>query len=56
MQNKTTLIIAHRLATVINADRIVVIDKGRIVDIGRHEKLVERNRLYKEFADLQLVS
>ena len=56
MKNKTTLIIAHRLATVINADRIVVIDKGRIIDIGKHESLVARNRLYKEFADLQLVS
>ena len=56
MNNKTTLIIAHRLATVINADRIVVIDKGRIVDVGQHENLVARNRLYKEFAELQLVS
>ncbi len=56
MKNRTTLIIAHRLATVINADRIVVIDQGCIVDIGKHESLVARNRLYREFAELQLVS
>ncbi|MDJ0778881.1 MAG: ABC transporter transmembrane domain-containing protein [Gammaproteobacteria bacterium] len=56
MQGKTTLIIAHRLATVINADRIVVIDNGRIIDIGKHDSLVATNQLYKEFAELQLVS
>ncbi|MFT4994263.1 MAG: ATP-binding cassette subfamily B protein [Paraglaciecola sp.] len=56
MKDKTTLIIAHRLATVIHADRIVVMDKGQIVAVGTHHELVEQNALYREFAQLQLLS
>jgi ATP-binding cassette, subfamily B, bacterial len=53
MKGRTTLVIAHRLATVQKADRIVVIDHGRVVDIGRHVDLVRRDGLYARLAELQ---
>lgn len=53
MQGRTTIIIAHRLATVLKANRIVVMDRGEIVDIGSHDELVERDPLYARFAALQ---
>ena len=53
MSGRTTLVIAHRLATVLRADRIVVLDQGRIVDIGRHEELVARGGLYARLAAMQ---
>lgn len=53
---KTTLIIAHRLSTVINADRIFVFDKGEVVACGRHQELMQSNALYREFASLQLLT
>lgn len=56
MAGKTTLIIAHRLSTVINADRIFVFDKGEIVACGRHQELMQTNTLYREFANLQLLT
>jgi ATP-binding cassette subfamily B protein len=53
MEGRTTIIIAHRLATVLKADRIVVMDRGRIVDSGSHAELIERNPLYARLAELQ---
>ncbi|HTR85446.1 MAG TPA: ABC transporter transmembrane domain-containing protein [Reyranella sp.] len=53
MHQRTTLVIAHRLATVQKADRIVVIDQGRVVDIGRHADLARRGGLYARLAELQ---
>ncbi len=53
MEGRTSLVIAHRLATVRDADRIVVMDQGEIVEIGRHEELVAAEGLYARLASLQ---
>jgi ABC-type multidrug transport system fused ATPase/permease subunit len=46
LQNRTSIVIAHRLSTVLRADQIVVLDAGRIVDVGRHAELLARGGLY----------
>ncbi|WP_088015046.1 ABC transporter ATP-binding protein [Gottfriedia acidiceleris] len=54
MKGRTTLIIAHRLSTVIDADQIVFLDKGKITGIGTHEQLYSNHLIYREFANQQL--
>ncbi len=53
MKDHTTFVIAHRLSTIRKADRIIVIDQGRIVEVGKHEELMERSGLYRRLYNLQ---
>ena len=50
-REKTILMIAHRLKTVRNADQILVVDQGRIVQKGRHAELMQKDGIYKRFVD-----
>ena len=52
-QDRTTLIIAHRLSTVVDADQILVMDKGRIVERGAHHQLLQSGGLYEQMWNLQ---
>ena len=54
MQGRTSLVIAHRLSTVRSADRIAVMESGRIVEIGDHETLMEQGGRYRELVEHQL--
>ena len=55
-EGRTTIVIAHRLATVRRADRIIVMDGGRVVEEGDHEGLVKAQGLYARLAELQFTS
>lgn len=52
-QNRTTLVIAHRLSTIQHADKIIVLHKGEIVEVGNHQELLEKGGLYYRLYQLQ---
>ena len=53
MKNRTVILIAHRLSTVINADQIIVIDKGTIAEVGKHQELLDKNGIYTKLYNLK---
>lgn len=53
MKNRTSIVIAHRLSTIQNADTIVVLNKGEIVEQGKHDELIAKNNIYKKLVDMQ---
>ena len=56
MANRTVLLVTHRVSTVRDADRIIVLNEGRIEDVGSHDELLGRNELYRRLCNMQLVS
>ena len=53
-KERTTIVIAHRLSTIKNADNIIVIDKGKIVESGKHESLLDQNKIYADLWNVQV--
>jgi len=53
-KDRTTLVIAHRLSTVLNSDKIYVIDSGKIIDQGKHQELIQNSKIYKNFYEKQI--
>ena len=56
MVNRTVLLVTHRVSTVRDADRIIILNEGRIEDVGSHDELIERNELYRRLCEMQLVA
>ena len=54
MQNRTTIVVAHRLSTLLHMDRILVFDKGKIVEEGTHDALLVKDKVYKKLWDAQV--
>lgn len=54
LTNKTVVIVAQRIATILHADKIIVLDKGEVVGVGTHEELLKKNKIYQEIAESQL--
>ena len=54
LTNKTVVIVAQRIATILHADKIIFLDKGEVVGVGTHEELLKKNKIYKEIAESQL--
>ena len=54
VQNKTTIVIAHRLSTILNSNNIYLIDSGKVMDSGKHEELLIKSKLYKNFYEKQI--
>ncbi len=52
--NKTTIVIAHRLSTILSSDNIYVVDNGKIIDSGKHEELIDKSKIYKNFYERQI--
>ena len=54
IQNKTTVVIAHRLSTILNASKIYLIDDGKVIDSGKHDELLAKSLIYKNFYEKQI--
>jgi len=56
MKNRTSIVIAHRLSTIQHADEIIVLQRGEIIERGKHNELIEQNGVYKKLCDMQSFS